>query len=132
MYIGLHVKCPLCVSDFNETWIFGSDFRNILKCQISRRSVQWKSSFSTRTAVQTCRSLWSLFTVLQPRLKLFGRTVNCVVRGAIAFIKFMYKKFMVLAVPCLEEQPNSLIFPALLISVCYSVTNFKCPCDATG
>ena len=27
MYIGLHVKCPLFLSDFNETSIFLTDFR---------------------------------------------------------------------------------------------------------
>ena len=27
MYIGLHVKYPLFFSDFNETWIFLTDFR---------------------------------------------------------------------------------------------------------
>ena len=27
MYIGLHVKCPLFLSDFNETSIFVTDFR---------------------------------------------------------------------------------------------------------
>ena len=27
IYISLHVKCPLFVSDFNETWIFATDFR---------------------------------------------------------------------------------------------------------
>ena len=30
MYIGLHVKYTLFLSDFNETWIFLLDFRNIL------------------------------------------------------------------------------------------------------
>ena len=25
-YIGLHVKCPLFLSDFKETWIFSTDF----------------------------------------------------------------------------------------------------------
>ena len=25
-YIGLHVKCPLLLSDFDETWIFWTDF----------------------------------------------------------------------------------------------------------
>ena len=28
MYIGLHVKYPLFLSDFNETWIFWTDFQN--------------------------------------------------------------------------------------------------------
>ena len=27
MYIGLHVKYPLFLSDFNETWILSTDFR---------------------------------------------------------------------------------------------------------
>ena len=26
MYIGIHVKYPLFLSDFNETWIFSIDF----------------------------------------------------------------------------------------------------------
>jgi len=27
-YVVLHVKYPLFLSDFNETWIFSPDFRN--------------------------------------------------------------------------------------------------------
>jgi hypothetical protein len=36
-------KVPLLLSDFNETWIFWTDFREILERQISWKSVQWKS-----------------------------------------------------------------------------------------
>jgi uncharacterized protein YozE (UPF0346 family) len=38
MYIGLHVKYLLILSDFNETWIFSTDFLKIFKCQISLTS----------------------------------------------------------------------------------------------
>jgi hypothetical protein len=44
MYSGLHVKYPLFLPDFNETCIFSRDIREILKYQISRKSLQWKPS----------------------------------------------------------------------------------------
>ena len=34
MYIGLHVKYPLFLSDFNKILIFSTYFRKILKYQI--------------------------------------------------------------------------------------------------
>jgi len=35
MFIGLHVKYPLLVSDFNETLIFWADFKEIRRYKIS-------------------------------------------------------------------------------------------------
>jgi hypothetical protein len=44
MYIGLHVKYPLLLSDFNKPWIFSLYFGQILKYKISWKSVNWVPS----------------------------------------------------------------------------------------
>jgi len=46
MYAGRNVKCPLFLSHFNESWIFSTDFRKILKHQIAWKSVQQERSCS--------------------------------------------------------------------------------------
>jgi hypothetical protein len=50
--IGLHVKYPIFLSDFNVIWILSINLR---KCsyQISWKSVQWEPSCSTQTDGQT-------------------------------------------------------------------------------
>jgi hypothetical protein len=40
MYLGRHVKYPLFLSDFNETWIFSTNFPTLLKYQMSCKSVR--------------------------------------------------------------------------------------------
>ena len=37
MYIGLRVKYPLFLSDFNQIWTFSTDFLKIIEDQISLR-----------------------------------------------------------------------------------------------
>ena len=40
MYIAVHVKYPLFLSDFNETWVIWTEQWQIYKYQISWKSVQ--------------------------------------------------------------------------------------------
>jgi hypothetical protein len=54
MYTGLPVKCPLFLSDFNQTSNFSRYFGKMIKFQISKELVQWVSC-SVRTDGQTDR-----------------------------------------------------------------------------
>jgi hypothetical protein len=53
MFVGLNVMYPLFWSDFYEPWIFSTNFKKMLKYQISRKSMQWEPSCSKQTDRQT-------------------------------------------------------------------------------
>ena len=40
MYTGLHIKYPLFLPDFNETWIYSTKFREVFKYKILWKSAQ--------------------------------------------------------------------------------------------
>jgi hypothetical protein len=48
-------KVPLLLSDLNETWIFLTDFRKIIKCEISWKSILSEPSCCIRTEGRTDR-----------------------------------------------------------------------------
>ena len=48
-YVSLHVKCQLFLSHFNHTAVSLTDFRKILKYQISWKSDEWERNCSMRT-----------------------------------------------------------------------------------
>ena len=56
MYIGLHEKCPLFLSDFTETWIFLTDLKK-------NWNIKFYENLSTRSRVflcgQTDRQTWT-------------------------------------------------------------------------
>jgi hypothetical protein len=49
-------KVLFFLPDFNQIWIFSTDFLEMLKCRISWNSFQWEQSYFTRTDRQTRRS----------------------------------------------------------------------------
>jgi hypothetical protein len=55
MYIGVHAKYALFLSDFNDSSILPKDFRKILKYQILLNPIQWEPSFSILTDGRTDR-----------------------------------------------------------------------------
>ena len=70
-HTGLHVPCSLYLSDFNENLIFSIDFQNMPKHEISRKSIQWDPSCSTRTDGRTdMTKLIVYFTILRKCLKI--------------------------------------------------------------
>jgi len=53
MSSGIHLKYPLFLPDFIETWPYATVFRKILKYKISGKFVQWEPSYSMWTDGRT-------------------------------------------------------------------------------
>jgi hypothetical protein len=95
MYIYLHVKSPLFVSDFNKTWIFSSDFRKPLKYQISWKFVQGAPICSMQTDRHTDGFVELAIVTMaafqrnpfQKRLKMEVDTDGCHLFNTIIFFK---------------------------------------------
>jgi len=51
-------KVPSILFDFNDTWIFETDFRKIFKHQISWKCVHWEPSCSLRTDGRSDGQTW--------------------------------------------------------------------------
>ena len=61
IYIGLHVKYRLFLSDFNEFWIFSIVFKKkIHKYKFSWKSVHWEPSCSMRKDGRTDGQTWRI------------------------------------------------------------------------
>ena len=68
-----HVKCPLLLSNSNETWIFSTDFRKQLNISFHENpSSGRRAAPCGRTDGQKWRSWLSLFEILRKRLKMIS------------------------------------------------------------
>jgi len=71
-FIGLHVKYPLFLSDFNETWIFSTKVWKYSSIKVyGNSSSGGRDVLCGRTDRQTLGSWQSLFAILRKRVKCF-------------------------------------------------------------
>ena len=79
MYIGLHVKYRLLLADCNETGIFWTGFRKILKYQILWKSVLWGAELlrADRRTYRHDEANNIFFAILRKHLKIYGCVCAC-------------------------------------------------------
>jgi len=97
LYTNLNAKYRLFLSDFNENWTVSIYVRQILQFQIS-----WKSSIKRLVVLfrqtDTWRIYWSLFAILQTRLK---RNIS----GLFSYISHFFILIFSLILFSLIERP---------------------------
>jgi hypothetical protein len=99
MYICLHVKCPLFLSDFNEISTLSTYFRKILKYKISWKSVLWELICSMTDGRKDMTQLIE-FAILRTFLK-----ISCV--------KYEYETTLEQLLPLPGNEPR-MSFPIVI------------------
>ena len=145
MYVGIHVKCSLYLSDFNEDWIFLTDFRKILlhfmknpssgnrvvPCEQTDRQTDRHEETKKRFS-QFCERAWNLNFVTQHSVYLViskhtRQTIRVFGSACICEQKFERQTFGYLYRNRVEDEKDyrksSHTSPAVNIS--NSFTNFK-------
>jgi hypothetical protein len=125
MYTGLDVKYPLFLSDFNGTWIFWTNFRKILKYQISLKYGKWELSFHADGQTERDDGANSRFS------KFCESAWRGIPLILIQIVKFVLFRIFVsrtdgtasLAMPALFN------FPCVFVLLCHPVSN-KCDVSA--
>jgi hypothetical protein len=52
-YLSLHVECPIFLLDFNQIFIFSTDFHRSFQYQVSRKFVEWEPRWYMMTEYDT-------------------------------------------------------------------------------
>jgi hypothetical protein len=118
MYIAFYVKCPCFLSDVMELQTPRHNFREIVRYQMSWKSVQWEPSCCMRTDRQTWQSQCSLFKILRTRQHTFWwrywgpkmATVTRVVSYTLTIdnaVYAVYFFFQVIVPRCLDDAIRS-------------------------
>jgi len=122
----VYIKYPLLLSDFNETSILSTDFRKLIKLNISRKSVQRKPCCSTRTDGQTDRHdhdnwRFSKYCERAQKMKLF-LVLEMHIRFYVPFSYQMQRNMlrgqMKLEILCYVNPMVQTRYPVLVLDLC--------------